>query len=346
MTPCHKGTIPISRPRGREGDSDLMTSFFEWILNGIYSVVNNYGVAVILFTLLVRLIILPLDIKSRKSMRAMTKVQPKMHELQKKYANDKDKLNQKMSELYKKEHVNPLMGCLPMLIQLPVLFIMFAAMRNIASVETGKMLLSLLTDLADKGAEVVGPIATQGFGWIKNVFQPDSFGSMILPNYSTAISAIHSAGLEFTAPEGMEAIYNTYLNLHYGASEFMTLKIVFFNISVPTTLTALWQYANGLFILPLFAGVSQLLMTKITSAQQAPSVANDPNQPANMMNSGLMKWFFPLFSLYICSTYNSAFALYWAAANIIAIVQQIVLNKYFDHKDKLAAAAAAQEENN
>ena len=102
-----------------------MTSIFESVLNGIYSFVGNYGWSVVIFTLLVRLVLLPLDVQSRKSMRALSKVQPKAMELQKKYANDKDKLNRKISELYKKEHVNPLMGCLPMLLQLVVLFIMF-----------------------------------------------------------------------------------------------------------------------------------------------------------------------------------------------------------------------------
>ena len=76
-----------------------MTSIFESVLNGIYSFVGNYGWSVVIFTLLVRLVLLPLDVKSRKSMRAMSKVQPKAMELQKKYANDKDKLNQNQRAL-------------------------------------------------------------------------------------------------------------------------------------------------------------------------------------------------------------------------------------------------------
>ena len=62
------------------------------------------------------------------------------------------------------------------------------------------------------------------------------------------------------------------------------------------------------------------------------------------MNNGFMKWFFPLFSLWICAGYNAAFAIYWMAANVIMIVQQVAVNAYFDHKDRRAEAAAKDAE--
>ena len=116
---------------------------FEWInvffmnaLNWIYGWVGNYGWAVVIFTLLTRLVLMPLDVKSRRSMRATTRIQPKVQSLQKKYANDKEKLNQKMMELYKKEHVSPTAGCLPLLLQWPILIFMFTAMRVVANEHT------------------------------------------------------------------------------------------------------------------------------------------------------------------------------------------------------------------
>jgi YidC/Oxa1 family membrane protein insertase len=102
------------------------------ILLGIYSVVGNYGWSIVLFTLLIRALLMPLDAKSRKSMRKTQKLQPQIAALQKKYKNDKDKLNQKTMELYKKEHISPLSGCLPMLLSLPILFGMFGAMNILA----------------------------------------------------------------------------------------------------------------------------------------------------------------------------------------------------------------------
>ena len=198
-----------------------MTGFFESIMKAIYGFVGNYGVAVAIFTLLVRLIVLPLDYKSRQSMRAMNRIQPRMQELQKKYANDKDKLNKKMNDLYKKEHVNPLMGCLPLIVQLVIMIFMFTAMRNIAFKEMGNMMYNLFNELIAKGAENVAKLEPQSFLWIKNIFQPDSIGATILPSYANAIQMIKTAGIEFTAPENLQAIYNTYLNMHYGVSQFM-----------------------------------------------------------------------------------------------------------------------------
>lgn len=312
-----------------------MTGIFESILNGIYNLIGNYGWSVIIFTLLVRLVLLPLDFKSRKGMRAMTKVQPKVQALQAKYKNDQEKLNQKTMELYKKEKVSPMSGCLPLILQMVVLFVMFGAMRNIAADKTGEMLYGLMNQLGEAGTHVgIGEIATEPFLWIKNIFQPDSFGAPILPNFAEATTAIEAAGYTMPSFEGLETLYNNYRGTVYGTGQFTSLRILFINLTFPNSFEALTNYANGLFILPIFAALSQILMTMITNKQQKGMAANQNNA----MNGAFMKWFFPIFSLYICAGYNAAFAVYWAAANIIAIVQQTLLNIYFDRKDKQEAA--------
>ena len=145
-----------------------MTGFFVNLLTWINNMVGNYGWSIVLFTLLIRLVLLPLDIKSKKSMRAMTKIQPKVQALQKKYANDKEKLNQKTMELYRKEHVSPTAGCLPMLISLPILWIMFSAMRTLGNEYTIQMLL----DMKNTGKSLtVADLRAAGYSWlwIKNV---------------------------------------------------------------------------------------------------------------------------------------------------------------------------------
>ena len=110
-----------------------MNEFLAGIIKGISGIVGNYGWAMIIFTILVRLVLTPFDVKSRVGMRRMTAVQPKVVVLQKKYANDKDKLNAKTAELYKKEKVNPLTSCLPLLLTWPILIAVFAAMRMVAN---------------------------------------------------------------------------------------------------------------------------------------------------------------------------------------------------------------------
>ena len=110
-----------------------INEFLKTILEWIYSFVGNYGWAVVLFTLLVRLIVMPFDYKSRVGMRKMQKIAPMQAKLQKKYEKDPDKMNKKLQELYRAQRVNPLSSCLPMLISLPILFAMFTAMRMVAN---------------------------------------------------------------------------------------------------------------------------------------------------------------------------------------------------------------------
>jgi len=101
-----------------------------WILPRMYSVIPNYGLVIILFALLVKIITLPLSMKSFKSMQAMKELQPKMEEMKAKYKKDAKKLNQEMMKLYKQHGVNPMSGCLPMLPQMPLFFALFSVFRS------------------------------------------------------------------------------------------------------------------------------------------------------------------------------------------------------------------------
>ena len=145
-----------------------MNEFLYNILAWINSWIGNWGWAMVIFTLMIRLVLTPLDIKSRVSMRKTTKLQPQLQALQKKYANDKDKLNQKTAELYRKEKINPLSSCLPLLLTWPVLIAVFAAMRTAANRE----LLSQVTDILNNHAPTLEP-----WLWIKNLWMPDSLFS-------------------------------------------------------------------------------------------------------------------------------------------------------------------------
>lgn len=93
-----------------------------WIMFLCYHLVNNYGLALILFTILTKLVLVPFAVKQQKSMVKMAAFRPKMEEIQKKYANNKEKLNEELLKLYEKENYNPMSGCLPVLIQFPILF--------------------------------------------------------------------------------------------------------------------------------------------------------------------------------------------------------------------------------
>ena len=307
-----------------------MTGLFINLLTWINKLVGNYGWSIVVFTLLIRLVLLPLDIKSKKSMRQISKIQPKLQALQKKYANDKDKLNQKTMELYRKEHVSPTAGCLPILISLPILWIMFSAMRTVGNEMTIQMLLNM---------KETGTLPQlQSWLWVKNVFQPDSFAATILPAVNSTLQTIQASGASAILTQENIDTVRAYLQ----SAQYSQLASAL--APAPNSFANVFQYGNGLFILPLLAGVSQLLMTKLMNGKQtkeqkelAEAQKNDQSQ-TNLMNSPVMKWFFPIFSVWICATSNAAFSIYWMAANVIQIVQQLAVNWYFDRQDAKAAA--------
>ena len=319
-----------------------MTAFFANILIWIDSIVGNYGVALILFTLLFRLLVTPLDFRSRKSMRKMQLVQPKVTALQKKYANDQQKMNQKMSELYKKEGISPLSGCVPMLLSLPILWIMFAAMRQISNTELAKQAFVFLSG----ETPVYEP-----FLWIRNLWMPDSPFSVAAPSHMMlsaipadiwqtvydGLSEVQLAALPELAYDFSSSGYSATVTAMY---EYMSGLDVFTatqaavpgwaNINLLLTKVTIFREWNGLYILPILAAVTQFAMTKVTSAQQ------DEQQQSGGMNA-FMKWFFPIFSLWICATSNAGFSAYWVVANVFAIAQTVIINKVLDHQDALKA---------
>ena len=360
---------------------------FESILSWLHNLVGNYGVAVILFTLLVRIVLFPFDYKSRKSMRKTAKLQPKMAVLQKKYANDREKLNRKMQELYKQEGVSPLSGCLPMLLSYPILIIMFNAMRNYANQQTAQQVLEMLK-LGSNLTQQNAPL--ESFLWIKNLYMADSpvvsrlvdlntlgtFGSEIWTNVLSKNTSIIADILQaypretmldlmhlenYGAVMGLSDTTRLMENLRaVGGTAWLSATNSFTNQNLGNTLNLLAKALsstelykantdtsvslfvfgtvktlfNGFWILPIFSAASQFIMTKLTPTQQPTPAANDAQAQSQQATGKFMKWFFPIFSLWICASSTAAFALYWVASNIIMMGQTFVLNKYIDNKEK------------
>ncbi len=128
-----------------------------YVLNWLYSIFGNYGVAIIILTLMIRLIFYPLSFKSYKSMKEMAKLQPKLKELQAKYKGKPEQLNKATMELYKKHKVNPFGGCLPILIQIPVFFALYNVLLNAIELRGAPFVL-WITDLSSKDPYYVLPI--------------------------------------------------------------------------------------------------------------------------------------------------------------------------------------------
>ena len=335
------------------------------ILEWIYGFVGNYGIAVVIFTMLIRGVLTPLEVISRKGMRRMQTIQPKLNALQKKYANDKVRLQQKQQELMQKEHYNPLSGCLPLLLQWPILFIMFYAMRDVAANNIIKQCFTFL-----QGETPV----YEPFLWIKNVFMADSpFKSaavdvtsmisagakewqavlatlnesqigLMVENIRNAVPA--AAGLEvseifnFSNTSAVRTTVETYLYPALQQIPAYQTQIAtvpgWQNVSFLLFSVTLYKQFNGLLILPILSGVTQVMMTKLNPSMQQPDAGAQSQQNNTMSN--FMKYFFPLFSVFICLSSNAGFALYWCAINVFATGQSILINKYLDMKEARVAA--------
>ena len=322
-----------------------MNEFLAGILSGINTVVGNYGWSIVVFTILIKLILFPLDYKSRKSMRNMSALSPQLAVLQKKYANDKEKLNQKTADLYKKAGVNPLSGCLPLLLSWPILLWMFGAMRNVANTELALQAVNLITGT---------PVEYEGWFWVKNLWMPDSpFATMIADQNSLKMipADIWTKVFGMLSPEQIASLANLGEGLAITA-ENLTGDTVFAALSQNATYLAeltpwptmptlnlliaqmtVYLNGNGFFLLPVLAAVTQLVMTQLQQPAQPGA------EGANAGTNKFMKWFFPIFSLYICSTYNAGFSLYWVASNLFAAAETYAINKFLDAKAQKNAIA-------
>ena len=325
----------------------FLNSLLLTLIKAMHGFINNYALTIILFTLVIKLVVMPLNLKSRRSTMRMTSVQPKMQALQEKYKDDQEKLNQKIQELYRKEGVSPLGGCLPMIISMVILFAMFYALRTFANEQLVAQFLTFYHN-----PDVDPSTLTDSFFWIRNLWMPDSPFATYLPDIASLklvdfsvwneVSArLAAAGtipqaLNFADQAAMQtyiqdvvtpfmasAAYAPYVAPVAGLGNLNILGLIHFSI---------YQEGNGWFILPVLSVITQIFMQKLTMK----------NQPMPAEQAGTQKtmlWVMTLMSIYFCAIYNSAFALYWVVSNVYAIVEQIAFNKYFEQQDRKAARA-------
>jgi len=149
-----------------------------WLLGFIFQATNHYALSIILLTIVIKFAILPLSLAQLKSSRGLSQIQPQLQELQKKYKNDKETLNLKTVELYKEHKVNPLQGCLPLLIQMPILFALFAVLKD------------PLIYVFSNNQDLANIANSQVFLWIKDFSQPDKMSSILNYKWAESIPGI------------------------------------------------------------------------------------------------------------------------------------------------------------
>ncbi len=309
---------------------NLLISILRPLLELIYWIVPNYGWTVVIFTVVIRAILMPLDIKSRKSMKRMSNLKPQLDALNAKYANDKEKLQRKTAELYKKEKINPMSGCLPLIIQFPLLFGMLWTMQAISSEHIVQIIQTL---------EAGGTPVLENWLWVKNVFCADTLFAAVIPISRDVMSLQATAHMSQEVVDAAKAFVNNAalynpIMVEYGATVIDSIGNLMRAGTIPS-----WEFLqvlnnpNGYYILPVLAAATQFLQTKLNPTET-------PQQGGNSL-AVFMKYFFPLFSLWICLSSSAAFAIYWLTANVIAILQNVLIGKYLDRKE--AKEKASQE---
>ena len=189
-----------------------------WLLALLYSVVGNYGISLIIITIIVKMILYPFYKKQILSTAGMSDIQPKMQEIQRKYANDKETMNAKLAELYKEENFNPMGGCLPMIVQMFIIMALFGLLRN------------PMLYLSDDSMYFA---IHEPFLWIKDLSQPDLW---ILP-IAAGVATFFSFWMNQRSGLNPQAGSNMMMKM---MNYFFPIMIVWLARSYPSGLAIYW----------------------------------------------------------------------------------------------------------
>ena len=283
-----------------------ISNLFGYILNYIYQFVQNYGVSIILFSILLKLILLPLSIKQQKTMKKTAKLQVKVKKIQEKYKNDQMKLNQEIMDLYKKENMSPLSGCLPSIIQIILLLAMFGLVRN--------------------------PLT-----YMKKI------DTATIENYKNEI--IQEVGENSISKSYPEISIVKYVNENKEKSDIAYINMEFLGLDLSSIPQENYNDLK-VFIIPVLYVLTSMISMKISTntpqkkdkdkeiikeeSKEVKKEQEELDMAAQMSKS--MSWFMPIMAVSISLIAPLGLALYWLVNNILMIFERLVLNKILDSK--------------
>ena len=291
----------------------FFANIFGYVLNFIYQFVNNYGLAIILFTLLIKLLMLPLSIKQQKTMKKSAKLQEKMQVLQFKYKNDPEKLNQEMMSLYKEENMSPFSGCLSTILQFILLISIFYMVRcpltYMKKVDTNRI--DTYVEQLKQGEKLVSSAYPEidlirEIDYLKEKNPEDS-------NVENLAINMNFLGLDLNKiPQQNLGDWTVYIiPVLYILSTFLSMKM-----------TASIQEKKKDIV--DVTGDSKKGKDEDSKALvEKEEEEYDPMAQTNKM----MSWMMPIMSISIAFVAPLGLALYWLISNILMILERLVLNK-------------------
>lgn len=288
------------------------------------SFTGNYALSLLLFTILFKVVLLPLGIKQQKNQIRMAALRPKEEVIRKKYAGRTDratmqKMQQEILDLQQKENVSPFGGCLPLLVQLGLIMVIYSIIRQpltyICNMGT-----DALVSLCNEIGLTIGTGANAVAVTAENIARLDQIN---------AISAIEDhANLEALVAQFPELARIPNLDL-FGLNLGVTPSAVFGGFKDSTAVAGvgvpvLVDVAKYM-IIPVACFLLQVLTMKLTRKFTYQSTAAQDAQTGCSMK--MMDWMMPLMSLYFCFTFSSAIGLYWIYSNILSFLQTVLLSK-------------------
>lgn len=327
-----------------------------------YLVLKNYGLALFVFTLLIKLIMLPSSIKQQKSMARMQRLNPKLEEIKKKYANDKDKYNEATMELYNKENVNPMGSCLPMIITFVLLFavieVVYAPLTYISGIDKDKIDTAIETindyytvssslkkdsaeaygadgitvkELLDAGVDVKTVLMSYDDVAKLGEEKVEAIADVLIANpgldeYFTDTTKVSDKLIAGGANSRQQLLV---LSVAKDYPELFEAEVASFCEDFDYTFLGVYlgaypSWSSILILIPILSLVSQLAVTIVSQYYNKKNGAAAANNSMNMM-----LYLMPLFSFWIAFSFPAGLGIYWIFSGVLQLVQVWGLNVYY-----------------
>ena len=281
---------------------NFFANIFGYLLNLIYEIVNNYGIAIILFTLVIKIVMLPLSIKQQKMLKKNSKLQEKLKILQFKYKNNPEKLNQEMMELYKTEKMNPLSGCFSSIIQLLIILSVFW-------------------------------LVSQPLTYMKKV------DPQVIENYKTEIqqengsSSSYYPEIEIIEKKGAED-ENVYINMDFLGIDLSKVPTASLNDWRVYIIPVLYVITSFISIKMTTSAQKKAMKKKEIVIENGETKQPDDLDSSMQQMNNTMLYMMPIMSISIAIVAPLGLALYWLVSNVLMIIERLIIDKVMTNKEE------------
>lgn len=316
--------------------SDIITIPFGYLLDWLYLFTRNYGVALILFSILVQVVLLPITAKSKKSMMKMSRLTPRMQDIQRRYADDQMKQSQALQDLYREEGVSMSGGCLWSFIPLLILIPLYAVVRQ--------PIVYMLHQTPEVAQQIISIIKEANSTlFTGNIYYDEMVAASHIPEFAELIRA----AIPTISERVLEGVNFSFFGINLGL-------VPQFNIFGSAWV---WNWAHiGAFIVPVLSAGSQVATMYIMQKMNDSVITNDKgiqdkevaqNSQAAQTNK-VMMWMMPLMSLWIGFTVPCSLSLYWLISGVARTAEDIVLTKryrkIYDAEDAIRLQKALEQD--